>query len=201
MNNPSTHIATSYLIDLTSELIRMTPNPSDWNEEILSFNPPRLLRYKRINAMLDSYFGEESGITIEKFINGDFIQMLDIDYYLQVIIYMNQYLKSNNLNQYNDLITYRDLQLTFSSFFKYKCKLNDLFWHNSENLCGGGKGDLFSSNITESISAELVEITERIDTTLEYLINPMGIIRTEFELVLNYGYPSDDLDKIDGEWI
>lgn len=38
-------------------------------------------------------------------------------------------------------------------------------------------------------------------TSLEYLINPMGIIRTELELALNYGYPSDDLDKIDGGWM
>ncbi len=42
-------------------------------------------------------------------------------------------------------------------------------------------------------------MTEMIDTSLEYLITPIGIIRIELELALNYGYPADDLNKIDGE--
>src|SRR5690606_22120804 len=46
---------TKDLLYNTFEFRAMVPNSNEWNEESLKYNQPRLIRFKRINALLKAF--------------------------------------------------------------------------------------------------------------------------------------------------
>lgn len=190
-------------IDLLNNIIdfmEMTPDENLWSEKKLKSNPPRLIRFQRIKALLKAYLGEDIGIS--EFINGDFIMVEPHDKYNEFRNYVMKYNKTNNYVYGSEHEFYPgDVSIVFKSFFNYKQKLNAVLSHNSGYIIASGKLLQHSIHVVSKINKSIRKELDDLDHGLKLIINPSNLAFTANELIEKYGYPKDDLSEIDFEWL
>ncbi|OYU82644.1 MAG: hypothetical protein CFE24_14980 [Flavobacterium sp. BFFFF2] len=188
------------LIDFICEFIEMTPEESEWSEEKQKSNPPRLIRLKRINALLKAYMGNEIGLS--EFISGDFVSLTPLDKFNQLRGHIEIYNKINGHHyDTNHRFYHADVSLIFKSIFKYKQKMESIFSHNCGWLIASGNLLEYYLHVISKINKSIKNEMEELNQVFKLIINPGNLTFSLIDLIENYGYPEDDLSEIDFEWL
>jgi hypothetical protein len=188
------------LVDNICEFLEMTPDESEWNEEKLKSNPPRLIRFRRINSLLKAYMGK--GIGLKEFVNGDFIPLTPFNKFNQLKDHIKSYDKTHGHRFDTEHEFYHaDVSIVFKSIFNYKQKIASLFSHNSGWLIASGNLLEYNLHVITKTNNSIKNEMEELNQGLKLIINPNNLTFELTELIENYGYPEDDLSEIDFEWL
>ena len=188
------------LVDKICDFIDHVPERNEWNENSLLSNPPRLIRYKRIKVLIKAYLGED--IKLHDFIDGNFIKEYQNDKYKALRLHVKDYNKLNNrLYDTVNEFQLRDVQRLFYSLLDYRLKINIALCHNSGWLVASGNLIQHALSIESKINKTIRNSFGELNQALSLVINPTGLKFTEAELIEKYGYPNEDLDEIDFNWL
>jgi hypothetical protein len=208
---------TKDLLYKTFEFISMVPNSNEWNENSLKYNQPRLIRFKRLNALL-KVFGltrseeqknnlwtmmsgkkkiKESELTkneITPFLRGDFIYKRETARYpkTQALIEKEKSFKS-------DIFKPRDVYSFYHHLMKYRIRIDSVLRHNSGVLEASSLGFRSAISLTAQLNNDLYKKAEKIDELLFEIISPENLIFEEENLIQEFGFPQEDLNAIDME--
>jgi hypothetical protein len=206
------------LLDKVFDFIEMTPIKSQWSVSALKSNPPRLIRFKQIESLLNaflttesksslidnvkSFFSSKDQPSIPSFLSGDFIKHREPSDYVSTIKFIKDFVK-NNGTYFDETreISLRELAFIFPKLVDYRRQLRSLLTFNSGWLEASSTGSQFSILVTNSISKNLVDKYSDLDKSLELLINPKGLRFTEIELINRFHYPTENLNKIDSDFM
>ncbi len=206
---------TKDLLYKTFEFKGMVPNTNEWNEKSLKFNKPRLIRFKRINALLKAFQlirteeqkntfwtilkgnkkvkeGEITQNEIIPFLRGDFINKRESVTYpnIQTIIENEKAFESDSFKP-------RDISQFYRHLMKYRIEINNILHHNSGVLEASSLGFRSAISLTNEMNNELYKKVETIDQMLLEIINPENLTFNEDILINEYGFPKEDLNAID----
>jgi hypothetical protein len=199
------------------EFRAMVPNSNDWNEKSLKYNQPRLIRFRRLNALLKAFdltrtekqknnlwtiFSgkkkiKESEITkneIEPFLRGDFIQKRESTVYPRI-----QELIEKEKSFNSDSFKTGDIYSFYHHLMKYRIEIDKVLRHNSGVLEASSLGFRSAISLTGEINNDLYKKVEKIDQMLFEIINPKGLELEEDILIKEYDFPTEDLDRIDND--
>lgn len=206
------------LLDKVFDFIEMTPIKSQWDVSALKSNPPRLIRFKQIESLLNAFLKNESkpGLidnvksffyssakpTIHSFLSGNFINQREPSDYVSTIKFIKDYVK-NNGTYFDETreISLRELAFIYPKLLNYRRQLRSILTFNSGWLEASSTGSQFSILVTNSVSKNLVGKYSDLDKSLELLINPKGLTFTEIELINRFNYPTENLNKIDADFM
>jgi hypothetical protein len=201
------------LLDKVLEFTEMTPDKAEWNVDALACNPPRQVRLRQANALLNAFlcaepkdgifeklrlaFAGRSAPSIDYFLNGGFILTRKDSDYAELYAIMNDLVKSEFSSAHADSLSPVKVKFIYPSLIDYKRQLRRIITFNSRWLEASSVPALFSIIITGSVTKNLEGKTGMLDKTLELIINPSGISFTEEELINHYDFPTEDLRSID----
>ena len=193
----------------------MVPNSNEWNESSLKYNQPRLIRFKRLNALLKAFEltqtekqknslwtilsgkkkVKESELTkneIEPFLRGDFIHKREnIEYpKIQELIEKEKAFDSDSFKP-------RDIYSFYHHLMNYRIEIDKVLEHNSGVLEASSLGFRSAITLTSELNNDLYKKVEKIDEMLFEIINPKNLTFGEDVLFKEYGFPKEDLDSID----
>lgn len=206
------------LLDKVLEFIAMTPDKSQWSVTALKSNPPRHIRLKQIESMLNAFFTIDintrlidnlelslSGkpkISIQSFLSGEYIEQREISDYAETIKFIKEFVKTRS-NYFDETrgICLEELVFIFSDLVDYKITLRNILSFNSGVLEASSIASRFSIYLTNSVSKNFVDKDSDLDKFLELLINPKGLIFTEDELISSFNYPKENIIDIDIEFM
>ena len=206
------------LLNKVLDFTEMTPNSKDWNINSLSGNPPRLIRFLQIESLFQAFFRDykkhdlsaqsksnafaEGNKSIQFILSGEFIKRRTIKDYKILIRYIEDQSKvfADINNKYVEM-RFDDIIFLYSTLLDYKKKLREILKYNSRYIEAGSPAARFAIYIANSISNELVPKVAEIDIILDMLLNPKDDIFTQGELITNYGFPPDDLDEVDADFM
>jgi len=200
------------------EFEALTPDKTEWNLDALEDNPPRQIRLKQIKSLMKAFFEDiaekillentELNITnvpelpIQSFLRGDFIEMRATTDYEDAMNFMIDFVKSNPKNKrLSAEISLNDIAYIFPKLINYKQLLRKLITFNDGWIEANSIVSVFSIDLSNSITNNIIGKYEKLDEIFELLINPHGLSFTEEELIEEYDYPDDDLDDIDGDYL
>lgn len=188
------------LVNKICEFIDYVPDRSEWNEFALESNPPRLIRLQQVNALMKAYLGEE--MTIQDFIEGNFIKKRSIDEYNAISLLVKNHNNTNKLF-YDTMkkVHIRDVKMLFTSLIDYRLKINSAIYHNSGWLVASGNLLEYSIFVTGQINKLILNSLGELNHALSLIINPTSMKFTKSALIEKFGYPSEDLDEIDLNWL
>lgn len=163
-----------------------------WDNDVFSDNPPRQIRYNMIVAML-----KQLGYTTTP---GNFkMQLLNRD------IEEDEYLPSDitdflrpfgNFQRHIDI---GDVGMTFLTLYTFRKRLHYAF---VDDLHVSGIGNVKPGNkIMADITERILTDVYWIDQLLNMIVDPKKLQFDKDLLVKEYGYPTDDLEAIDLDWI
>jgi hypothetical protein len=206
---------TKDLLYKTFEFIAMVPNSNEWNENSLKYNQPRLIRFRRLNALLNAFEltrteeqknslwtmlsgkkkVKESELIkneITPFLQGDFIDKRITSKYprTQELIEKEKSFESDNFEP-------SDVHTFYHHLMKYRIEIDSVLQHNSEILEASSLGFRSAISLTAELNNDLYKKVEIIDELLFEIINPNGLSFNEETLIKEFGFPKDDLDAID----
>ena len=193
----------------------MVPDSNEWNEKCLRFNQPRLIRFRRINALLKAFEltrteeqknnfwtilkgnkkVKESDLTqneIIPFLRGDFIKKRESVEYPNV----QKIIEKENTFE-SDIFEKRDISSFYHHLMKYRMEIDKALRHNSGVLEASSLGFRSAISLTNEINNELYQKVEKIDKILFEIINPKDLMFEEGILINEYEFPKEDLDSID----
>jgi len=207
---------TKDLLYKTFEFKGMVPNSNEWNESSLKWNQPRLIRFRRLNALLKAFEltrtekqknnlwtilsgkkkVKESELTkneIEPFLRGDFIHKRETTEYprIQQLIEKEKSFESDSFNKSRDIYSF------YHHLMKYRMEIEKVLGHNSGVLEASGLGFRSAISITAELNNDLYKKVEEIDKMLFEIINPKNLTFEEDILIKEYEFPKEDLDAID----
>lgn len=206
------------LLDKVFEFIEMTPNPNEWNLQALKSNPPRQIRFRQIDALFNAFFIEESNrdllskamskfskqrkISIESFLNGNFLKTRTIDSYSNLVEFIKDFLETGteNIDQSKE-IRIEHLVFIFPKLIDFKKHIRNLLTFNSGWLEANTITSLFSIQLTNSISNNLIGRYNELDTVIGLFIDPKSLTFTEEELITRFSFPTENLNAIDADFI
>lgn len=191
----------------------MVPNSKEWDEKSLTYNLPRLIRFKRLTALLkafeltrteeqkNSYWttskgklkeGDKTPNEIIPFLRGDFItNREDVNYpTTEKIITKESGVESV-------IAKTRNIHSFYHHLMKYRLEIDHVLRHNSGALEASSSGFRAAILLTGEINNTLYEKVEKIDKLLVEIISPKHLSFREDILINNYDFPKDDLDAID----
>jgi hypothetical protein len=179
--------------------------PSNWTPASLDGNPPRMIRYQQVSALLKLFLPEvydEANIesVIYKLFRGDFILKRDIKSYVPLFNIMEQELADAGVRLMRGGANWKldTLQQHFFSLMIFKDKL--IFFNRyMDNVIEASGIYRYPIVVSKKIAAQIN--TESLDTFLTLAIDPLGRAFTKEELVAEHNYPPEDLDEVDGDWI
>lgn len=200
------------------EFISMTPDKSRWSFNALTDNPPRLLRLKKINALIDVFIPELKDKILQaklvSVLTGDFLYLRDESLYTDLFVEMDdkiEELRSPYQRTKEELIKERqkrdgtdftfdlswengDLESNYLNLLNFKILLYNVKFYNS------GTMELpytryFHYRVTQKIS-DSINI-EEIDNFLHTVIDPKKKNYTKEELIEIYNYPNEYVDEDD----
>jgi hypothetical protein len=202
------------LLDKVFEFIEMTPNSNEWNRKALKSNPPREIRFRQIEALLNAFFTEPSLSLLSKaklifsnekknsigsFLKGDFLKQRTMNDYSNLVAFIR------NFEGYKDTdvreISIEQLVFIFPKLVDFKRQVRSILTFNSGWLEASSITSLFSIHLTNSIADNLTGKYKELDTALELFINPKGLLFTTEELITKFDFPKEDLDTIDNDFI
>lgn len=207
---------TKDLLYKTFEFKGMVPNSSEWDESSLKWNQPRLIRFRRLNALLKAFEltrtekqknnlwtilsgkkkVKESELTkneIEPFFRGDFIHKRETTEYprIQELIEKEKSFESDSFNNSRDIYSF------YHHLMKYRMEIEKVLAHNNGVLEASSLGFRSAISITAELNNDLYKKVEKIDEMLFEIINPKNLTFGEDTLINEYGFPKEDLDSID----
>ena len=206
------------LIDNILEFMSMTPDKSRWSLDALTDNPPRLLRLKKINALIDVFVPELKDKTLQtklvSVLQGDFLSFRNESLYADLFAEMDdkiEELRSPNQRTKEELIKERqkrdetdfifdlswenrDLESNYLNLLNFKILLYGVRFYNSGIMELPYKR-YFHYRLTKKISAS-INIRE-IDNFLQTVIDPKKRNYTHEELIKVYNYPDEYIDEDD----
>lgn len=208
---------TKDLLYLILEFKGLVSNSNNWNEESLSFNQPRLVRFKRINALLMAFEltrsekqkeklwtgsignkkfteGEITQNEITPFLRGDFINKRESAEYpnIRSLIEKVKMFESDSFETF-------DIYTFYHHIMKYRIEIDKILRHNNQVLVAGSLGLRTAISVTSSLNRELAKMVEKIEEILFEIINPKKLTFGEDSLIKEYDFPDEDLDEIDLE--
>ena len=194
----------------------MVPNSNKWDESSLKWNQTRLIRFRRLNALLKAFEltrtekqknslwtilsgnkkVKESELTkneIEPFLRGDFIHKRESTEYprIQELIEKEKSFESDSFNKSRDIYSF------YHHLMKYRIKIDEVLGHNSGVLEASSLGFRSAISITSEFNNDLYRKIEEIDKILFTIINPKNLTFEEDILIKKYEFPKEDLDAID----
>ena len=208
----------STLIESILEFKSMTPDKNRWSLDALIDNPPRLLRLKEINALIDVFIPELKDRILQaklvSVLTGDFLNLRNESLYTNLFVEMDnkiQELRSPYQRTKEELIEERqnrdgtafifglswdngELKSNYLKLLNFKILLYDVKFYNS------GTMELpytryFHYRLTQKIS-DSINI-EEINNFLQIVIDPKKRNYTKKELIENYNYPDEYIDEDD----
>ena len=207
------------LLDKIFEFTAMTPDQNQWNSAVLKSNPPRQIRFRQIQSLIQAFFGQTTKngfldkaksffgksnaecITIQAILSGDFINSKTLDDYTKLIDFIKELVKEHEA----DIDDSRSMHvgkliMPYQKLVKYKRQLIEMLTFNSGWLESGSYTSRFSIYLTNEITLNLENKYSRLDNALELFINPKELTFLETELVDHYKYPTENLSDIDIEY-
>lgn len=206
------------LVDNILEFMSMTPDKSRWSFNALTDNPPRFLRLKKINALIDVFIPELKDKILQaklvSVLTGDFLYLRDESLYTNLFVEMDdkiEELRSPYQRTKEELIKERqkrdetdfifglswengELESNYLNLLNFKILLYEVKFYNS------GTMELpytryFHYRLTQKIS-DSINI-EEIDNFLHTVIDPKKRNYTKEELIEIYNYPNEYIDEDD----
>ncbi len=217
MNIPKTYTAID-LLDKVFEFTEMTPNPKEWKLDALFLNPPRRVRLQQVEALLKAFcvpdaepgffnkvktiFSDQSKISIEAFLKGDFIKKRTIDEYSPVVRFIEDFVRNKVEDSRRDRNIYiEELAFIFPKLIDFKRQLRWLLTYNSGWLEAGSKTALFSIYLTNDVAQNLVGKYDQLDKAITLFINPKQLTFTKAELIEKYNFPTESLEDVDMDFM
>jgi len=192
------------LLEKVLEFTSMSPNPNSWNFDSLKSNPPRLIRFQQIDSLMKAFFPYEnnhwgiSKVSLESFLEGDFILERDLSDYEETIQYIKDYIREETHDAIEtSRIDLDELEFIYSRLLSFKKQLRKIINFNSDVVEASSISARFSYILTSSVSKSIAEKPTKLDKTIELLINPKGLTFSADELISKYHYPTEDLIDID----
>jgi len=201
MNNPQFYAAHD-LLDKIIDFTNMTPDSAEWSFEKQKDNPPRLVRLKQIQSLMEAFVpglkpNEDIGRSIKDFYSGDFIIHQPLEKYTSLIEDIEYTIAgSKHSNARKREISAIHLQSNYRELLDYYIKLKGLLNHNNKYL-EISYPYFFPYIVTEDISASIASKAGNISSLLAAFIDPEKQSFTEDELINQYHYPTEDLLDID----
>ena len=199
------------LIKAVIEFCAMVPNNSHWNKKSLKGNPPRLIRYQRIQSLLQAFdiipkqkTGLLSSITnsknkienpIQYFTWGEFIYNMDLETFspIKKCIHENLPFKDKEID-----LSY--VNKLFTHLLKYKMTVSSLLLFNSGVLSASSSGFIAGIRITNNTNDKISGEFSHIDDLLNIMLPSNNKTFSKEELIKNFNYPKEDLEEIDMDW-
>ena len=175
---------TKDLLYKTFEFIAMVPNSNEWNENSLKYNQPRLIRFRRLNALLNAFEltrteeqknslwtmlsgkkkVKESELIkneIIPFLRGDFINKRITSKYprTQELIEKEKSFKSDNFEP-------SDVHTFYHHLMNYRIEIDRVLRHNSGILEASSLGFRSAISLTAELNNDLYKKVEIIDELL-----------------------------------
>ncbi|KAF9658333.1 hypothetical protein ABHQ57_14725 [Tenacibaculum sp. ZH5_bin.1] len=204
------------LLYKTFEFREMVPNSNEWNESSLKYNEPRLIRFRRLNALLKAFGltrtkkqknslwtmlsgkkrAKEDELTkseITPFLRGDFILKRESTKYprVQELIEKEKSSESDPFNEPRDVYTF------YNHLMKYRIEIDNVLRHNSVVLEASSLGFRSAITLTAELNNDLYKKAVKIDELLFEIINPNDLSFDEETLIKEYGFPKENLNAID----
>ena len=173
------------------ELRRLSPELTDWTEERLSGNPPRLVRLRRLAAMFRAF-----GLPWDPpgFAEGNFIQPEDPRYAGALAR-----LAARMPRGAPGRAAAHHLPDFFAILFDYRTRVDSVLSFSSGVLEAGGLY-LSAYRTAEELNQVIRDHVAIVDDILVALVSPEGASFSVEALARDYGYPDVDLLAIDVEW-
>lgn len=181
------------------ELRSLTPELSDWTEEMLSDNPPRKFRLQQLVALFRAF---DIPWNPQSFVDGKFIQSEHPRYDSLLSKLFTELLSRKPL--IDKTLVIRDhryqLPLFFKTLFDYRERIDEVLSFSGGVMAASGLFQLAhkKANVLNRIIHKNIA---DIDDTLAALISPEMAVFSVEQLVRDYGYPDVDLSEIDEDWI
>ena len=175
------------------ELRLMTPNYDDWTEELLSDNPPRLIRLRQLVAMFQAFvipWGPRS------FVHGMFIQP-DTHRYDSLLSKLSAELLEGITDC--DWTDHTRVQRFFEVLFDYRIRVESVLSYSGNILTASGLFKLALDKICE-LSRIIENNIVNIDDIMAAMISPEMTTFSIEQMVRDYGYPDVDVYEIDADW-
>jgi hypothetical protein len=172
------------------ELRGLSSQLADWTEERFSENPPRLIRLRRLVAIFRAF---DIPWDPASFVRGEFIQPEQPRYaglFSKLVAQMPKGLEPWQRHRLPEF---------FAMLFGYREKVNGVLEYFSGLYEATGLtlfAYLKGSQLNQVIQDKLGDIED----ILVELISPEAATFTVEQLSKNFGYPKDDLFKIDLDW-
>ena len=166
------------LVDKIIEFQALTPDRHQWSEHKLKDNPPRLYLFQQIKALLKIQFKNQN-LTIEQFINGDFIQENESNTFDELnknIIESYDYKESghykHDLENFNRFKSNSDIKKIFAFHFRFILELENLNNFNTGMIGSGRLTNHYAysmiKDVTNSIDQEKIK---NIRSEINYIID------------------------------
>ena len=192
------------LIEKILEFVTMVPDKNDWCLDKLKDNPPRYIRLKQIDILMDVYipmslFCCDLQSRIECIIRGQFLYDRTVDVYSEVYNKMEDTIKDFN-PKYQHINTWlnRALQYNYEQIFRYLIELNKITNFNSGKLLVS-HANYYSYLLIQQVNDSIN--TEKLISFLGTCVDPEDFTMPISDLMEIFDYPKEDLDKIDMEWL
>jgi hypothetical protein len=179
------------LLDTLYELEELTPSWK-WDDDVFSDNPPREIRYNMIVAMLKqlNYQTTPGGFMFhifERDIPEDEDLPCDVTDFLRLF---------GNFQRH---IAIGDVGMTFLFLYNFRKRLH---YALVDDLHASGYGSVKPGmQIMADLKERLLTEVSWIDQLLNLIVDPRKLQFDKELLVKEYGYPTDDLEAIDLDWI
>ncbi len=191
--------------EMPLEFKEMVPNSNEWNENSLKWNQPRLIRFRRLNALLKAFEltrtekqknslwtilrgkkkVKESELTkneIEPFLRGDFIHKRESTEYpiIQELIETEKSFESDSFNKSKDIYSF------YQQLMKYRIEIDKVLRLNSGVMEVSSLGFRSAISLTAELNNDLYKKVEKIDKLLFEIINPNRLKFDEEILIKEY---------------
>ena len=175
------------------ELRGLTSNFDNWTEELLSGNPPRLIRLRQLEALFQAF-----GVPWDpqSFVKGKFIQPEHPRYGSLLSKLSAEFLEETTHSVWT---ADNRLPRFFATLFDYRMRVEGVLSFSNLILTASGLFKLACDNICE-LNRIIRNNIVNIDDTLAALISPEMAAFPIEQIVRDYGYPDVNLCKIDGDW-
>jgi len=175
------------------DLRGLTPDFDNWTEELLSENPPRLIRLRQLVSLFQAF-----GVPWDpqSFVEGKFIQPEHPRYDSLLSKLSVECPEEMNHSVWTD-----DVRLSrfFATLFDYRMRVERVLSFSNLFLSASGLFKLAYDKICE-LNGIIENNIADIDDTLAALISPEMAAFSIEQIVREYGYPDVNLCEIDGDW-
>lgn len=179
------------LLDTLYELEELSPFWK-WRSDEFRDNPPRFIRYKMVVSML-----KQLGYPVapEDFVTNPFVRDIPEDDDLPYDL--TDFLKVYGTFQRH--LDTGDVRMTFLTLYNFRKRLHHAL---VDDLMVSGIGNVKPGNqIMAQVSERLLTDVSFVDQFLCIVVDPKGLKFDKDLLVKDYGYPKENLEEIDLDWI